>query len=352
MDTFDALVSGAPKDQQTQMALAAMLRRQNTLGAMAQITGDRTMAPTGVSLQHGAMQGAQDISSDREHQAQLAQAVQAHQDAVAQQQAQLDQQQRLEREGFQNRKDIASILADSRRDVADIHNQKGVPEAKVPSTQLKSLENLRDSVNNVGSSLDTFKPEYAGGLSQNLMNSAAGFGIGSSGSKEAANWWQQYGRGFTLDEMHRLYGARLSPQEMDIFEKFHIKPTMTADQVRQNLSQIHQFLYNKFNDDAADYPQSPTTIGALTSRLRAPGSKPESIMGKNTQGYLAAADAASAPRPQGIPSPATAPMGGQPTAPATMFPQARTAFGGPTLDPKQSLVNNLMTGLPGIPGVQ
>jgi hypothetical protein len=57
-DIFDELLGGGRADPAT---LAAALRRQNQLGQLGQLSGDRVLGPMGANLQAGAMESAQAV---------------------------------------------------------------------------------------------------------------------------------------------------------------------------------------------------------------------------------------------------------------------------------------------------
>ena len=82
MDIYSALVGGAPTSADQQQALAQALRRQNILGTMMQISGDRGAAPAGERLSEEAQQGAQSIQQGREKAREANMAQQYHEDLV------------------------------------------------------------------------------------------------------------------------------------------------------------------------------------------------------------------------------------------------------------------------------
>lgn len=336
-DTYDAMMSGAPTDPQRQAALAQQLRQQALFGKLGMLTGDRVLGPGGTHLTSEADAQGKEIMSEREHEAQMREAIRQHQVEQQHQEAQLQQQREIADQSDKRAREIAALAWGTRKDIADEKAGKPGKEPIIPAKEVDKLQTLRDSVNNVGASKASFKDDYAG-ASHILTNTMAKYGVGTAGSKEAANWWQNYGRGFTLDEMHRLYGARLSPQEMAIFEQYHIAPGMDAGQIRTNLEQIHHFLYNKFNDDAADFPDSPTRINAMRSGIHAPvdPNNPQAQPNTASSKYL---KAAGAPPVQAAPQMA---VPRPPTTPNSMLPQSLGVQ--PQINPFANPGANLLNG--------
>jgi hypothetical protein len=260
-DLYSALIGGAPRQADQQAALAKALRDQQFLGSLGQASGDRVLAPLGASMVKGAQSGAQDIAAEREKQQQLD--TQEHwrniqeghyNDQVAYQKAK-------DAADNANRLSVAGLLAGNRVDIQDMKDktalaEKAAKDAKgltIPKGTADNLMNLKDSVDGVADAASTYKPGF-GGVGRNAENWIAAnvSPLSTQNMKAAQNWWANYGRQFTLDEMHRLYGARLSPQEMATFEKFHINQNMDDDQIQQNLSQIHTFLDNKLGKHVDD----------------------------------------------------------------------------------------------------
>lgn len=272
-DLYSSLVGGAPTDPQRQMALAAALRNQNTLGQLGQASGDRVLSPLGAKLSAGAASGAQGIAEEREKQ--QVENTQAHYRDIQEQhwQDQNEYQKQKDVADNANKLTIAKLLAQNKLDVkAEAAPAKEGGE-KMPASSIKDLEALRDTAMDVDESKSSFQKGY-GGTSmpggRPLANTLAQMGMGTDNSKAAQNWWAQYGRNFTLDEMHRRFGARLSPQEMSRFEKYHIDPNMGDDQIQQNLDQISGFFHNMVNTHVNDYQQGGYNPGLLKAILSGP----------------------------------------------------------------------------------
>jgi len=239
-DVFAALTGGAPTDAARQAALADALRRQSQLGQLYAMSGDRVLAPQGEAMQHAALSGGQDIATERK--AQIAQALeqQHYAQAQAQEQASLAERKREADMTDARQREMQKLLLQNRLDVQDEKNAaKGAGGEKLPATTIKELEEYRDSAQDINDAANSYQNGF-GGFGRNMENFLAQKGFGTQSQKVAQNWWANYGRQFTLDEMHRRFGARLTPQEMARFEQFHIDPNMSDAQIKMNLQQLQQ----------------------------------------------------------------------------------------------------------------
>jgi hypothetical protein len=355
-DQYDAMVSGVSTDPDQQRMLANQLRRQATLGQMYQATGDRVIAPLGESLSADTEKQGQTIAGEREKQSALAQTLALHQQQMAQTRAIADQnnQRQIDQNASndQLRRDLLTQRdadAQARQDA----KKADAPGKPLPMGTFKDVSSLKDSYDAITDSINNYKPEYSGAgkvsrnatnyLSANFPAVSGALGVVDQGDKDAANWYQNYGRNFTIDEMHRLFGARISPTEMATFEKYHINPNQSPDVQMQNMTQIQKRVGDKinqrldalkaggFNSDQIETmrPESPGNSGAAAA-----GASPAANYVK------AATQAVTAPKPSAAPGLA-APSG-------QMLPQANPP-GQMPMRPQAPFVpglNNLFQGLP------
>jgi hypothetical protein len=315
-DQYDALISGAPTDKETQLALAAQLRRQAQLGELYGMTGDRVLAPAGKEMMSGAMSGAQDISSERARAAQLAQEADQQRIANARNQANDtwththgDAELAEQKAGLAQAMQIAKMADQRQRDIDAANNAEKLQAKQptgdgkpLPAAVTKILDAKRDVLDDISNAANNFKPEYAG-AAQGFKNwegthSALMPWSVDPNTKAGANWWQQYGRNFTLDEMHAKFGARVSPTEMALFEKYHISPGMDADTIKNNITQIRDALAKHYGNelDVQDAPNIYSKAEINAYRRSLPGA------------------AVAAPQPQPLP--------GAPAAPGFTHPDA------------------------------
>ncbi len=251
-DLYSALIEGVPTQSDRQAALAAALRQQNILGQLGMASGDRTMAPTGKNLMAGANTGAEEIAKEREAQQQQ-QMVQAwHQQQAAHEQAQLEQQMKIATMNDQRQRELAQLLAQNRLAVQDEKNtgKAEKPAKPVPTTTAKELSQMEDSLEGVKGAVSAYQPGF-GGASRSLENwasTAPGLSaVMPQSAKDAQNWWANYGRQFTLPELKATVGLRHNQYMQELFESYHLKPSMQDDQIKTNLGQIHDQLYSRLS---------------------------------------------------------------------------------------------------------
>jgi len=97
----------------------------------------------------------------------------------------------------------------------------------------------------------TFKDEYAGyTVGGDLAMNARRRGLWSPASSEAAGWWQGYDRYKNLVR-NDLFGAALTAQEAEQFEKADIQPNMDPVMVRQNLAKQRAAIESAMKKKAA-----------------------------------------------------------------------------------------------------
>jgi hypothetical protein len=357
-DQFDAMVSGVPTDPTQQQALAQALRRQATLGQMYQATGDRVISPLGEDLSRGAQQSGQSIAGEREKQSALAQTLAIHQ-------AQQDQAMKIAQMTDARSREATASNDQLRRDLltqrdADAlarQNAKkdDAPGKPLPMGTFKDVSALKDSLDAINDSISNYKPEFSGAgkvsrnatnyMSANFPTVSGALGLVNQDDKDAANWYQNYGRNFTIDEMHRLFGARISPTEMATFEKYHINPSQSPDVQMQNMTQIQKRVADKINQrldalQAGGY--NSDQIAAM--RPEAPGNSSASASAATpaSQYVRAATQAITAPK-----APAAPAAPGLAAPSGSLFPQSTGQMPMPTRQlPFVPGINNLFSGIP------
>jgi hypothetical protein len=318
-DQFDAMVSGVSTDPEQQKMLAAQLRNQSTLGQMFQVTGDRAVAPLGRQMSLGAQQQGESIAKERESQSALAQTMAIHKAQQDQEAARLTE---TGRHNLADEKNAAQYHADSlaiRQQLADQAGDKlNMPkEGKpIPAGTLKEISAIKDTSDSIDNAIATYKPEYSGAgkviprsftnyLASNSPAIGQATGLVNQSDMDAANWKQNYMRNFTLDEMHRIFGARISPTEQAAFEKAHITDNQPPEVQQQNMQQISARVKQKLNERLDALQASGAYAKDEIDALR-PGGLPTAAPGApnappltGADKYRAQAKAALAPAPAG-----------------------------------------------------
>jgi hypothetical protein len=287
-DLYSALVEGVPTQSDRQAALAAALRRQNIMGQLGAASGDRTLAPLGENLQRGAMSGANDISKERENQQQQDIAQQWHAQQTQHEQEQLAQQMKIAQMTDARQRDLAAALGQNRLAVADERqeNKPPKPAKPVPTTAAKELSQMEDSLEGVKGAQSSYQPGFGGAARgvENWASTAPGLSaVMPDSAKDAQNWWANYGRQFTMPELKATVGLRHNQYMQELFESYHLKPSMQDDQIATNLGQIHNQLQSRMSRrvkelsdqgyDISGYAQYlPGQSGAAQGQ-QSPGSK-------------------------------------------------------------------------------
>lgn len=151
--------------------------------------------------------------------------------------------------------------------------------------------------------LSGFKPEYTGMAagSETLANLELGYDrrMASPGSSEEsrANWWQDYQQ-FLNEVRHGIFGARLTPFEVDQFNKAAVTPNMAPGLAQQNLQRQNDLLKNTLTREAQATVaggRNPKQVSALT------GISKDALSGNSTPAApIAAPAAAGAPNPSAV----------------------------------------------------
>ena len=193
-DLYSALIGGSPTQADQQQALAAALRRQATLGELAQASGDRTLAPLGKELQSGAQSGAEDISSQRlkEEAAKTEQNYRAAQqrnwesqraDEMARDAADRASRETQTKMIVGGREDVAAANATSREAIQAMKDAQAAAAAAekargkaLPPAEYKDFSALRDATDGVNSAISAYKPGFST-AGQGLKNAVSSSGI-------------------------------------------------------------------------------------------------------------------------------------------------------------------------------
>jgi len=139
-----------------------------------------------------------------------------------------ENQLRIANENYANKLAVAATAAAAKEQAAH-----GKP---VPQAEAKQMDDLATSQQSLDQLMKGFNDQYVGyGLNDigNLAN-AAKHRLGDAGSVAQTQWWQQY-NDWTQSMLKALHGARITQQEIDMFNKSHIDPSMNANSARQNM---------------------------------------------------------------------------------------------------------------------
>jgi len=242
-DIYDTLIGAAPTDAEQQAAVAQMLRRRRNFGELGALTGDKVLQPFGGNMIKQADDYAGQIQDTRQRD--TAHKLQGDYQTgqlghMAGTLAETTRNNNLEHEDRQAQ--IAAMLEAAGIKAA----AKGAGHRKMTDNTRNTILSTVDTYTGVDSLLKTFKPEYTqrlgAGPQSALPNAMARVGIGTEGSKEAAQWWAAWNEVRTLPERNRLFGATLTPNEKSEWDKVDLNPNMSPEQITVGVNRIKTIL--------------------------------------------------------------------------------------------------------------
>lgn len=240
-DLYSELIGEGAPTAEIQAKVAAALRKRKVMSTLAQMSGDPILAPYGSGE-----------SKDVEDQVKQFQGIR---------QKDIDN---LQTKTYQTGqlKHMDETLAETRRN-NDMENRyrlmmamaalekanKSGSQFKMTNSDRNKLENISQLTQNSSDLMDTFKPEYTQKLGpgpQSMFpNAAAAMGVGTEGSKDAANWWSQWNLIYTLPQRNATFGATLTPHEQRAWKESDINPSMSDKQIQERAGNVLKILKNK-----------------------------------------------------------------------------------------------------------
>ena len=253
MNEFDFLTGTIPQDSiSAQLELAKALKRKSNLGTLAQLSGDKVLAPLGQQFSKQADQYAEATERSRQMNADNAQ-TKTYQDAQMQQM-----------EGVL----AESIRAAKARDATDrrgqdlalqaTQNRLNAKEPKIPRLAEGDKKRL-DALSTEMSAFDSLENFYEKGGKMGaievagipipgaraLSNTLASRGLGTQGAKESFAAKQEFDRLYTLATRNRLFGATLSVNEKKAFDDANPSTRQTDDQIKAAMGAMKKIVKAK-----------------------------------------------------------------------------------------------------------
>lgn len=247
-DIYDALIGAAPTDAEQQKAVADMLRRRRNFGELGALTGDRVLQPFGQNMSKQTDNYATQIQDTRQHDIDDAQTKAYQTGQLGHMSGVLDETKRNNDLEHQDRMAQLRAQIEAAQIKADAKSNGGF--RKMTDNTRNSILSTVDTFTGVDNLEKTFKPEYTQKLGTvaglvgagGLPNALARMGIGTEGSKEAAQWWAGWNEIRTLPERNRLFGATLTPNEKSEWDKVDINPNMDEKQILAGVARIKTIL--------------------------------------------------------------------------------------------------------------
>jgi hypothetical protein len=242
VNEFDFLTGVIPEGSvSAQLELAKALKRKQNLGQLAQLTGDRVLAPFGQGLSRQADQYAQQREESRRANVDDTRTAKYQDAQIEQMQSVLAETMRANkaREGLTVRgQDLDSQAALTRT----LSSLGGRAPPRLTEGDKKRLEGLTGELNAFKNVEDFYEKGgklgavEVGGVpipgARSALNKAAEFGFGTKESKESFAAKQEFDRLYTLATRNRLFGATLTKQEKSAFDAANPSVRQTDEQIK------------------------------------------------------------------------------------------------------------------------
>lgn len=241
-DLYNFLIGNGP-DKQSQSAIADQLRRRRSFGELGSLTGDRVLQPFGQGMSQQADKYATQLQDIRQKDADNAQTKEFQTGQLSHLKGALAETTRKDTMDHV----FQMLMAQAALEKAD---KTGTTKpSKLTYADRTKLENMSQLVNGADDTMGQFKDEYSQrlgpGPQSKLPNAMAAVGIGTQGSKDAANWWGQWNLLYTLPQRNATFGATLTPHEKQAWAEADIGPSMSGEQIRDRVSRVLKILKSK-----------------------------------------------------------------------------------------------------------
>lgn len=277
-----------PTDEERQRALSQALRKQETLGFLGQLSGDRTLSQVGGSLIKSA--GAGQELAEHGTQKRLALAMAKLQQDAAEKEHALDntradagQAETKRHNAYNEAHPQQTVVVTQGGNLVGVPTRVGTgPPTVLPSpgggeplkknqpldeSAIEKLRALDEEAANVTRLGLKFKDEFSGSGPVGAMLVKAAQAAGSWApkkaagfapqlSREAANFWSEYDRMVTLPQRNKLFGASLTPSEGASWERARtIKPGADPEDIRAAWEEMRAIAIRKPASARAQYAQ-------------------------------------------------------------------------------------------------
>lgn len=255
MNEYDFLTGTIPEGSiSAQLELAKALKKKSNIAQLAQLTGDKVLAPFGQRLseqtdnyaQQRDLQRRANVDDERTRKYQDAQ--------IKQMEGVLAETMRANRarEGLTERGQDLDSQAALNRTLASMQNQK-IP--RLGEGDKKRLEGLSGEINAFKNLEDFYaKGGKLGAIevagipipgARSLSNALASRGLGTGASKESFAAKQEFDRLYTLATRNRLFGATLSENERKAFDDANPSIRQTDDQIKKAMGAMKKVVQAK-----------------------------------------------------------------------------------------------------------
>lgn len=266
-DLYSYLLGAAPSTPEQQAAVARQLRRRRSFGELGALTGDRVLQPFGQGLSRQADQYAEQMQDTRQRDTDNAQ-------TKAYQEGQLGHMKNVlaeTRRGNTLDHVYQMLMAQAAMEKAD---KTGSP--KISKLRQGDIKDLQDMAQEVGEFQELegfikggggFGAHEVAGMpipgSRALTNTMARFGFGSEENKSAFAAKQKFDRLYTLGARNRLFGATLTPNEMQAWNDANPQTRQTDEQIVKALPILRKVFSNRLQNKVAGLTRENYDAGAI-----------------------------------------------------------------------------------------
>lgn len=243
-DIYSDIVGEPVSDRERLMMLAQKLRKQQQIGQLGQITGDRVLAPMGAGMVQQAGEQAeslgkrgeqaryrkyQETASSKMDERERAEQAWREKNAIAER----AHRERLEAMGNAAMIKAAGIRADASADKTKKYKSMTVKQVEDLTNQYVDAENMGEIRKSFDDTYAGYKVPGARRLS-NAMAANTPF-LATQSQEDAQNWWATFNQIYTLPDRNELFGATLTDNEQAEWKRNAINENMTAKQIKDRL---------------------------------------------------------------------------------------------------------------------
>lgn len=273
-DLYSYLIGEASSTPMKQAAIASQLRRRRSFGELGALTGDRVLQPFGQEMAKGSDAHAEALQTNRQMDADNAQ-TKSYQDAQI--------QHFKNTLGETHRKNTLDHIYQMLMAQAAMEKSERTGSPKIPKLRQGDIKDLQDMAQEVGEfqELEGFikggggfgahkifeKEDGSGGVpipgSRALTNTMARFGFGSEEDKAAFAAKQKFDRLYTLGARNRLFGATLTPNEMQAWNDANPQTRQTDEQIAKALPILRKVFSRRLQNKVAGLTRENYDSGAI-----------------------------------------------------------------------------------------
>lgn len=283
-DIYSALIGASPSSAEKQATIANALRRQNMLGQIGQLTGDRTIAPVGQGMVQQAGQFAQQLQGGRQFDREAAQRDRSQDQTQFYQEGQLGHM----RDSLEETKRSNTLQHIYQMMMAQAAQEKaektGTGSGKIPRLRQGDIKELQDLGQTIGTvqGLEKFLEEGGkfGAVEVNgmplpgargLSNTMASMGFGDESMKATFNAHQNWNRLYNLAERNRMFGATLTPNEQRSWKSANPSGNMTDAQIKEALPIMRKVFEHRMQRKVAGLSKEGYSPEAMAEYADIPG---------------------------------------------------------------------------------